>query len=211
MVKPFLHAGSATFIVNALGTGVLFAMHIVAARILGSAEYGAFYLTLTWIAILALIGKCGIDTAIIRFFASYIVSGDWPRLKGLIGFAALTVLACGIVVGVFFAVANIFLSDRLTSTIRTSCLIGSIGVPFLALLQTSQSALIGLQQFVRGVILERLFIPVATTVLLIVILVVREAPPLAYHAVYISVGVAGAGLVASVWWLVRFRVLRCEL
>jgi len=55
-------------------------MHIALARVLGPDSYGAFYLTVAWISILALAGKAGLDTATTRFTAAYAAADDWPRL-----------------------------------------------------------------------------------------------------------------------------------
>jgi O-antigen/teichoic acid export membrane protein len=199
----FLSASSATFAVNVLGAAALFGMHITLARVLGPASYGAFYLTVAWVTILALAGKAGLDTAATRFTAAYVAAGDWPRLKGLFGFTQGAVASGGLIAGGVFALAATLLSGVVAADVRAAFFVGAACIPVLALLQTGQAALIGLHRYVPGIILERLAVPLAVAVLVLTAGVAFGRTLHAYHAVAVYGAVLTVFLLVLTVWLWR--------
>ncbi len=173
------------------------------ARVLGPEEYGAFYLTVAWITILALIGKGGLDTAATRFAAAYSAAEDWSRMRGLFRFVVPAVAAGGIAAGVIFAIILTAASDHFDDSVQAALLTGALFVPVLALLQTSQATLIGLHRFVRGIVIERLAVPAISMVLVLVIDALIDGPLSARYAVMTFGVVMAIGFAVAAVWLTR--------
>ena len=68
-------AGSAG-LVYAAGAGVVFGLHVLLSRLMGVEHYGVYVYVLSWINILVLFGKMGLDTALLR----YVAAGPASRL-----------------------------------------------------------------------------------------------------------------------------------
>lgn len=70
--------------VKVFGTGIAFVLQILLARILGAENYGDYVYALTWMNMLILLGKAGMDIAALRFVAAYAGKNDWGYLHGFI-------------------------------------------------------------------------------------------------------------------------------
>lgn len=95
-------AGS-VFILKGLGVGVMFGTQVFLARILGAEEYGYFVYVMTWMTILAIFARQGLDTSLVRLIPEYMVNNDWGLLKGLLRYARIRVSIAGIGISVITA------------------------------------------------------------------------------------------------------------
>ncbi len=71
--------------VRLAGVGIGFLSHVLLARLLQADGYSKFIYVLTWVGVLVLLGKAGLDTASLRFVAAYTGSAPcwWRRSPGL--------------------------------------------------------------------------------------------------------------------------------
>lgn len=99
----------AYLIVQAVGSGLNFLLHVVLARELGANEYGRFAYALNWILMLVVVVKLGLDVAVLRFFPVYVVHQWWGLLRGLL-FSGTIVTAT---TGILIAVGALALSSRI--------------------------------------------------------------------------------------------------
>ena len=95
-MREIVHGASITLGIR-LVTGVLiFGLNIVVARTLGAHQAGLFFLALTVITIAGVLGRLGLDSAVVRFVASAAVSGRWDRVKGVARYAILVTLGASL-------------------------------------------------------------------------------------------------------------------
>ena len=100
-------AGS-SLIVNGLGTIAAFGLQVFLARRLGALEYGQYIYAQTWLAVLVVLCKFGLDTASLRLLPQYFVKNEWPLLRGytrrssqfVLGFSTVVALAMSGIVSV---------------------------------------------------------------------------------------------------------------
>lgn len=78
-----LGAGT-VFIIQVIGIGLSYILHVFLARWMGAAEYGVYIYILAWISLLAIIAGLGFPNAVLRFISQYRTQRDWPRMYGVI-------------------------------------------------------------------------------------------------------------------------------
>lgn len=80
-------SGATAFLIKTISTGLAFLNQIVLARILGAGGIGEVLLAVSIIKVFGLVGKFGMEEAMMRVVSSYIEKDDHARLRGGITFA----------------------------------------------------------------------------------------------------------------------------
>ena len=97
----------AVLAIRVLGAGLGFAFNVALARVLGAQGLGIFHLSLTFTLIASVVGRMGMDAAMLKFGATSHAAQDWHRLAALhrmgMGIAAV---CCGIVAASTFVAAD---------------------------------------------------------------------------------------------------------
>lgn len=78
-----LKGASSAFAIRALGVGCSFAFNVLLGRILGANSIGIYFLALTLTTIATVIGRIGIDNALLRYIASGASIDDWKMVGGV--------------------------------------------------------------------------------------------------------------------------------
>jgi O-antigen/teichoic acid export membrane protein len=142
-------AGGA-FIVQVIGTGLMFAVHVVLARTMGASSYGNFVYAVTWLNILALFGKLGLDTASLRFVAEYNGTRKWGFMKGFSQRSSQISLLASFIVGGSTAAVIWFVRDRLDPELAAALWVVCLIMPLNSLLLLKSSGLRGLKKVVKA-------------------------------------------------------------
>ncbi len=71
------------FILKVLGAGLAFAFNVAVARLVGAEGAGLYFLALAITAIASVIGRVGLDNALLRFVATHATHGEWGKVKGV--------------------------------------------------------------------------------------------------------------------------------
>jgi len=132
-----------TSVANVAVTGSAFLLHLVLTRVLREQAYGLVSYVITWATLLALVAKLGLDTSIVRFFATYRVREQWSLLRGFQRSSRLVCLSLGLTIGVAWAALSALGID-LPPALRTGFLLGACNLPLFALLGLEEQALRGL-------------------------------------------------------------------
>ena len=94
-------------VVRVMGAGLGFAFNVALARVLGAEGLGIYHLSLTFTLIASVVGRMGMDAAMLKFGATSHAEGDWRQLAAVhrlgMGIAAL---CCGIVAASTFLAAD---------------------------------------------------------------------------------------------------------
>jgi O-antigen/teichoic acid export membrane protein len=98
---------STVLVVRVAGAGLGFAFNVALARVLGADGLGIYYLSLTFVLIASVVGRMGMDAAMLKFGATSYATADGGRLAAVqrmgIGTASL---CCGIVAACTFFAAD---------------------------------------------------------------------------------------------------------
>ena len=82
--KIFIHNIKYSFVVNVTSMGILYLSQIVLARLMRVDQYGVYVYSLSWLNLLLLIGKMGLDTVLLRYIPQYASRNEWGNSRGLI-------------------------------------------------------------------------------------------------------------------------------
>ncbi len=114
--RSLLRSAINVMITRGLGPVSSFVLMFLLARILGAEPSGAFYLSITMMALLSILAKFGFDTALQRFAGIAAQQGDWAKVKGIYKQAMIT---C-IILSLTIAITLLFLSPLLAPIILKS-------------------------------------------------------------------------------------------
>ena len=139
---------SGAFVVNVAGAGLVLAVQVLLARLLGAESYGDYVYALTWMNILILPGKLGLDTAALRFVSAYNGKGEWGLLRGFLRRSAQMVFASSVFVALAVSGVVWLFRDRLSPELAAAfwgaCLLLVVNV----LLQVQSNSLVALKRVV---------------------------------------------------------------
>lgn len=191
----------ASVILQAVGLGLGFAVHIFFARWMGTREYGIYTYVLAWVSLLAIPAALGFPLLVVRFIPEYSNGAQWNLLRGLVQWGGTRILLVGFGLALTgMALVILFDMDR-TSVYTGPLLLGLWLVPFQALLQFVAGGYQGLHRVGRAYL-----IPVFRHVLVLSIVFVMWTGgfiPSSLHAlgatlvaVLVVLGIQGWDL----WW-----------
>jgi O-antigen/teichoic acid export membrane protein len=134
-----LRSGS-VLLVRVAGAGLGFAFNVALARVLGAGGLGVYHLSLTFALIASVVGRVGMDAALLKFAATSHAAGDAGRLAAVHRMGIGTALAgCGVV-----AAATFFSADWLAAKVYTDpAIAGPLRLMSLALVPFSLLSLYG--------------------------------------------------------------------
>lgn len=164
--------GSLTIRVAA--TLIVFAMHVLLARVLGVASYGYYVYAITWVHVLSRLSTGGMDAASARFAAEYNARGQLDLLHAFLGFSVRLTLGLSACVAVAMAVAVLTLGDRLDQELTTTFWAGAALLPLIALMEVRSGALRGLKRVVLARTPDPLRPVLVSTGVILVVILARE-------------------------------------
>ena len=191
-------------VVRVMGAGLGFAFNVALARILGADGLGIYHLALTFTLIASVVGRMGMDAAILKFGAACYAERNWSQLATVhrmgIGMAAL---CCGMV-----AASTFLAAEWVAATVYSNPAIANpLRLMSLALLPFSLLSLYGellksgqhqaLSSFVQGAALPII------SLLLLFLFSERLTDPSAASALYL----AGTTLVCLAGYLLWRRTV----
>ncbi len=75
---------SHSFLLQGLGLGLGYGVHVGLARWMGATEYGIYTYVLAWAALLSIPAGLGLPVLVVRFVPAYSVTESWGLLRGLL-------------------------------------------------------------------------------------------------------------------------------
>ncbi|GMT42546.1 MAG: multi antimicrobial extrusion protein MatE [bacterium] len=142
-------AGGA-FVAKVLAAGLAFGAQVALARIMGAESFGVYIYVISWITILTILGKVGLDASALRFVSSYVAHEEWSLLRGFFHrsrqiFTIASIFIAAIVASVVLVFQS-KLSDELVFTFLAGCLL----LPVLVSLQVHAAFLQGFKKIVQS-------------------------------------------------------------
>ena len=184
-------------LVRVAGLAVGFLAQLFLARLLLAEEYSRYVYVLTWLNVLALIGKAGLDTASLRYVAAYHGAGEWGKLRGFLRLGSVVGLLASLVVTAGTAGIISAMSGRLAPTLAAAFLIGCLAVPVNSLLTIRSAVLQALKKVARAEFPQSVARPALTVAGAALLFLVLDRAPTAGWAMiaYLSAGVLSLLLV----------------
>ncbi len=199
---------SGSVVAKVSGAGLAFGIQAALARFLGAEQFGIYVLALSWVGLLVVVARLGLDVSVIRFVAQYRLRAEWSLLHGLLRSSVLavgltaTLIGLVIVLGVRVA-PHWFFGGELGVG-----LVAGLLLPLVALSYLAQGVLRGLRQVVRAEAMESLIRPSVLVALLVVSALTSYQPSATYALTVNAAGTAIALLFGGLWVV---RALRDEI
>ncbi|MCF8105568.1 MAG: flippase [Desulfohalobiaceae bacterium] len=157
---------SGTFVLKVLNAGLLFAIGVVLARLLGAEQYGIYAYTLTIATFVAMPASKGWPQLLVRQVAKYKTLDEWSHLRGLIRWTRLSVFFLSMaVIGLSLLIIYgfpQFSENKYASTLSIALIL--VGV--LPLVQINEAAIRGFSHPVSGVVSSQVIRPFLCLVLI---------------------------------------------
>ncbi len=138
----------AAFSIRVGGIGLAFAAQILIARTLGLTAFGEYAYVLSWLMVLSLVARLGLDTAGLRFIAAYRTSESWALLRGFLQASQRLASGSALVVALLLAGMVALLRAHLTPSLVNTAWIACLALPLLVLLHMQSAALRAFKQIV---------------------------------------------------------------
>lgn len=189
---------------KAANVGLMFAVTVLLARVLGPSGYGLYAFAFAVATLLTIPGQAGMLQLAVRETAKTVTNQDWPRLKALWRWSTRNVIVVGCAlmgsIGIGLWVAAPWIDGARLGTLLVALTI----VPLLALTRVWGAAIRGLGRVVIGQIPDMVLRPaVLIAVLGIWLLAGAGAVLTAPTAMALHAAATAAGLAVAGWLLWR--------
>lgn len=157
------------FALKIMGSGLAFAFNVVVARLLGAEGAGIYFLSLAVTTIASVIGRVGLDNALLRFIATGAAQHNWGKVNSVyksgmrIAIVVSGLLASLLFVGAPWMATAVFKKPELAEPLRWMSL--SI-LPF-ALLNLQAESLKGLKRIRDAMMVQGVGVPLFSLIAVI--------------------------------------------
>jgi O-antigen/teichoic acid export membrane protein len=155
-MREVVRGATAALVLRALGQGLGFGFNVLLARLLGADGTGVYYLALTITSVATVVGRLGLDNALLRFTAANATLEDWAKVAGvyrkgmLIAVSASTVATVLVVGGAPLIAQGIFSEPTLSEPLRMMAL----SILPMSLLNLHAELLKGLKKTLAAVLVQ---------------------------------------------------------
>lgn len=138
---------------------LMLALQVVLARLLGISEYGVFMVAFSWLTILGIVARSGLDNGLTRLVAEYRSQELWSRLKGVLIWALKAASLGSICIAILASIVVWMVPLGVIAGNESTFWAAFIALPFLALGTLRQGALRGFRHVGRADIPELIVRP----------------------------------------------------
>lgn len=156
----FLGGTLGVLLVRTMGYGLLFASQVFLARILGVHQFGIYAYAFSWVTVIVLLAKSGMDVAVLRFAAAYKAQAEWAALRGILRRSRQIVVLVSICVSCIGLWVTLGLGHGRDQELAATFIVGWLLLPFLALNWLVEATLRALGHPVLGQSLTQIVRPV---------------------------------------------------
>ena len=153
-----IRGASAGVLLTGFNTLATFGTAVLLARALGAEHYGIYAYAISWITLLGVFAKAGIDQVMVRNIAVYHQAHDWAHIRGMLRFGLVLVSAAGVLCALgAAALAGLLHADA--PAMRNALWIACLLLPLQALAVPLGAAQSGLHQVVNAQLPGLLVVP----------------------------------------------------
>ncbi len=157
-----------TSIIYATGIALTLVSQIILTNILGSHQYSIYYYVLTWLFVLSIVSKFGIDILLLRFIPQYKVKSEWCLFRGIILWSKKTILLTSLSISSIFLLTVFLLSNNLEQELKNTLYIGCLVIPLLTSIYIRYGILKGLKHPNLSLLPELIISPIILSLLVLI-------------------------------------------
>jgi O-antigen/teichoic acid export membrane protein len=148
----------------------------VLARLMGAAEYGIYYLAMTWFIVLSLLVRFGMDNVFLRELPGFISSANWKEARSLVHLGTSFVSTLAALMAALVALVVWLFSDHIDISTRITLLLGLPCLFLLGLMYLRQAVLRSFKHIVRSLFPEAIVAPSVLILLVLLLPLLGLAP-----------------------------------
>lgn len=167
--KRFIISTSFTFLTNIVSLVMLYISQVLFARYLGVDQYGIYLFVLSWMAVVGILGKFGLDITLQRFLPEYISNQNWSLSKGLLLNSFLIGIFSGLTLTLIGFLILKFFQSSIENISYQTFLISLLILPVWILNKITQGAFIAFKKPALASIPDGIILPVLLIVVLSII------------------------------------------
>lgn len=186
-----------------LSAAVAFVVNALLARLLGVSQFGIYIYVLTWVNLLAMLSKLGMENTLIRFVAAYAAANEWNSFRGLLRFSMRLITVASVTTASVTAAVVLALKDRIGQAQTETFLIALFLLPLLALTGIRQGSLRGLQRVVLANLPEGVIRPLLIGILVAGIYWTLAAQPSAMQVMLFNLLASIVTFGIGTYWLAK--------
>jgi O-antigen/teichoic acid export membrane protein len=170
-MQQVLRGGAAAFVLRVLGAAFNFGFNIVMARLLGAEGAGVYYLAYSATLLATVLGRLGLDNAMLRFSAANASQGNWSKVAGvyrrgmLISLGASAMVTLVIVLNATWIASGIFKELALVAPLRLMAL----SITPWSLLTLHAEMLKSLEKIVAATVAQAAGVPLIALLIFVVV------------------------------------------
>lgn len=126
------------------GAAGMFVSQIVLARTLGVAGFGEYALAITWLQVLTVLAKLGLDNTSLRYVAEYVTKHETEKLSGFARDSSRSAMHASAIVMVVFLVAILILWNSIGDVLASGLMMAALMIPLVAIRQVQEASLRGI-------------------------------------------------------------------
>ena len=143
-----------------IGAVAAFLVHWVLARRLGAGGVGIYLYCLSWVRLLALPAKLGLERASLRFISAFEANREHGLLRGFMARSHQLVLVASTVIGVLLFVVTRLLGERVESELLVAFGWASLALPLMAFGDLQAATLRGFKRITWALGAQKVLRPV---------------------------------------------------
>lgn len=192
--------GAIAFLLKTVSTGLAFINQIILARILGAGGIGEVLLAVSIVKVFGLIGKFGMEEAMMRVVSSYIEKDDETRLRGALSFALRLCFFVSVILGLFvwscsgFISMNMFHSEGLSRLLPFA----AVAIPVSVMCEVIGGILKGFKETFKA-LLPQFGLSLFMRILIFLYLSMNVSDPI--YAIYAFIAGESLALVLAAFFL----------
>ena len=162
--KTLVRGSIGSLAVRSAGLAAALGAEVLLTRRLGTAGYGVYSFVLSWLAVIAVGLKLGLDAALVRCIASYRAAENWDLLKGIISWSFRLVAGFGLAAALALWLVTTRSGLLQDAQVKAAFAVGCLILPLIPLLALRESSLQGLKRPALSLFSSRILLPLTLTV-----------------------------------------------
>jgi O-antigen/teichoic acid export membrane protein len=159
----------ASFLINASGALLAFVLQAFLTGVMNTEQYGIYVYVFTWISVLSMLPRMGLDTCLLRYMTEYRAKGEWHLFFGVLKRTIEIVKILSVSISIIFFIFIMILVKKFQFDLFSTFIIGTISIPFMSLSRIYQSAIQSTSREVFSLVPNILIIPLSTYIMILII------------------------------------------
>jgi O-antigen/teichoic acid export membrane protein len=159
----------ASLMINVTGALLAFVLQALLTGVMNTEQYGIYVYVFTWMSVLSMLPRMGLDTCLLRYMTEYRAKGEWHLFLGVLRKTIDIVKISSVSISIIFFLFIMITVKKFSFDLYLTFIIGIISIPFMALSKIYQSAIQSTYHEVLSLVPNILIVPISTYMIIFII------------------------------------------